>query len=171
MKITHLAPSYADLHYRGYSIIHQANVSSPEIPDYNHLVATHADLARPQGYYTRYGDVRQLLNKIDDRYVIMNAGDELALRFPALRRQPSAGCATMSSPAMDGSRTATTTPSTPRLFARCPTTPAGTTTRRPARWKTNGSIATIPRTGRRIRRATSTSDDFENALRGSMQRR
>ncbi len=33
------------------------------------------------GYCTRYGDVRELLEKIDDRYVIMNAGDEMALRF------------------------------------------------------------------------------------------
>ena len=34
------------------------------------------------GYYTRFGDVRELLEKIDDRYVIMNAGDEMSLRFP-----------------------------------------------------------------------------------------
>jgi hypothetical protein len=27
--------------------------------------------------------VRELLEKVDDRYVIANAGDELALRFPA----------------------------------------------------------------------------------------
>ena len=35
------------------------------------------------GYYTRFGDVRPLLATVDDRYVIMNAGDELALRFAA----------------------------------------------------------------------------------------
>src|SRR6202044_2192555 len=35
LKITRLDPSVADLHYRGYSTIHQANASSPEIPDYN----------------------------------------------------------------------------------------------------------------------------------------
>ena len=34
------------------------------------------------GYYTRYGDVRELLDNIDDRYVIMNSGDEMTLRFP-----------------------------------------------------------------------------------------
>ena len=33
------------------------------------------------GFYTRFGDVRELLEKVDDRYVIANAGDELALRF------------------------------------------------------------------------------------------
>ena len=29
------------------------------------------------GYYTRYGDVRELLKTTDDRYVIVNSGDEL----------------------------------------------------------------------------------------------
>ncbi len=84
LRITRLAPSWADLHYRGYSTIHKAGVSSPEIPDYNHLMATTQIWPDLRGYYTRYGDVRPLLNSIDDRYVIMNAGDELALRFPAL---------------------------------------------------------------------------------------
>jgi hypothetical protein len=31
--------------------------------------------------YTRYGDVRELLEAPDDRYVIMGAGDEIGLRF------------------------------------------------------------------------------------------
>ena len=82
-KIVVLAPATADLHYRGFSVIHQANASSPEIPDYNHLAATTQVWRDLEGYYTRYGDVRELLARIDDRYVIMNAGDELALRFAA----------------------------------------------------------------------------------------
>jgi hypothetical protein len=81
LHITQLAPATADLHYRGYSVIHQANSSSPEIPDYQHLAATTQIWRDLSGYYTRYGDVRELLSKTDDRYVIMNAGDELALRF------------------------------------------------------------------------------------------
>jgi len=89
LKITHLTPSVANLHYRGYSVIHQANQSSPEIPAYNQLLATTQIWRDLPGYYTRFGDVRPLLNKIDDRYVIMNAGDELALRFPALASPPS----------------------------------------------------------------------------------
>ncbi len=89
LKITHLAPSFANLHYRGYSIIRKAGISSPEIPEYNHLMATTQIWPDLVGYYTRYGDVRPLLRKIDDRYVIMNAGDEIALRFPALPPPPS----------------------------------------------------------------------------------
>jgi Tfp pilus assembly protein PilF len=38
-RITRLAPQSADLHHRGFSVIHQANASSPEIPDYNQLAA------------------------------------------------------------------------------------------------------------------------------------
>ena len=83
LRITQLAPVNADLHYRGYSVIHQENPSSPEIPDYNHLAATTQIWRDLSGYYTRYGDVRELLAGTDDRYVIMNAGDELSLRFAA----------------------------------------------------------------------------------------
>jgi Tfp pilus assembly protein PilF len=84
MKISRLTPDSAELHYRGYSVIHQANESSPEIPDYNRLSGTRQPWRDLEGYYTRYGDVRELLGAIDDRYVIMNAGDEMSLRFPEL---------------------------------------------------------------------------------------
>jgi hypothetical protein len=83
LVIQQLAPAMADLHYRGYSTIHQENPSAPEIPDYNHLAATTQIWRDLSGYYTRYGDVRELLAGSDDRYVIMNAGDELSLRFAA----------------------------------------------------------------------------------------
>ena len=89
LKIAQLNPITADLHYRGYSIIHQANQSSPEIPDYNHLASTTQIWRDLSGYYTRYGDVRELLAGIDDRYVIMNAGDELSLRFAAPAPPPA----------------------------------------------------------------------------------
>jgi Tfp pilus assembly protein PilF len=82
LKVTHLDPSQADLHYRGYSMVNQANASSPEIPNYNRIAASAQIWRDLEGYYTRYGDVRPLLSAIDDRYVIMNAGDEISLRFP-----------------------------------------------------------------------------------------
>jgi Tfp pilus assembly protein PilF len=89
LHITRIAPQSADLHYRGYSTIQKAGVSSPEIPEYNHLMATTQIWRDLTGYYTRFGDVRFLLSKVDDRYVIMNAGDELGLRFPAPPPPPS----------------------------------------------------------------------------------
>jgi hypothetical protein len=71
----------ADLVYRGYSITGQPSPSVPERPRYV-LEGTGPRWRDLEGYYTRYGDVRVLLKTVDDRYVIMNAGDELRLRFP-----------------------------------------------------------------------------------------
>ncbi len=71
----------AELAYRGYSVTEQPNSSVPERPRY--ALAGTAPLWRDlEGYYTRFGDVVDLLRRVDDRYVIMNAGDELRLRFP-----------------------------------------------------------------------------------------
>jgi Tfp pilus assembly protein PilF len=81
LRVARLDPSLADLHYRGYSVVGQANASSPELPDYNRIAASTQVWRDLEGYYTRYGDVRELLAAIDDRYVIMNAGDEMSLHF------------------------------------------------------------------------------------------
>jgi Tfp pilus assembly protein PilF len=88
LKTIRLDPSTADLHYRGYSVINKASDSSPEIPDYNRLSSSKQIWRDLIGYYTRFGDVRELLNKIDDRYVIINAGDEMSFRFPAQPAPP-----------------------------------------------------------------------------------
>ena len=90
VKIARRFPSAADLHYRGYSAIRQANSSSPEVPDYTTLMSTTQIWRDLEGYYTRYGDVRELLARVDDRYVIMNAGDEISLQF-AVSAPPAAG--------------------------------------------------------------------------------
>ncbi|AXC15235.1 hypothetical protein ACPOL_5991 [Acidisarcina polymorpha] len=89
VKVTRLSASSALLRYRGYSVVHQANASSPEIPDYNSLAGTRQPWRDLEGYYTRYGDVRELLKGTDDRYVIMNAGDELSLQFSAVPPPPA----------------------------------------------------------------------------------
>ena len=83
MKAERFDPQTAELRYRGYSTITQANESSPELPDYNRLEGTAQRWRDLIGYYTRFGDVRELLARADDRYVIMNSGDELAFKFPA----------------------------------------------------------------------------------------
>lgn len=90
LRTVKLDPRVADLHYRGYSVMNQANMSSPELPDYNHLEGTKQRWRDLIGYYTRYGDVRELLAKVDDRYVIMNSGDEMTFRF-AEQAPPAAG--------------------------------------------------------------------------------
>jgi hypothetical protein len=73
----------ADLLYRGYSVTEQTSISSPERPRYL-LEGTAPRWLDLEGYHTRFGDVRELLAKVDDRYVIMNAGDEIRLRFPEI---------------------------------------------------------------------------------------
>lgn len=82
-KITRLDASTAELGYRGFSVINQPDASSPEIPDYKRLAGTTQRWRDLVGYYTRFGDVRELMSKVDDRYVLMNAGDELRFLFPA----------------------------------------------------------------------------------------
>ena len=77
-----LALSSADLRARGFSVTSQSNVSAPERPRYE-LSGTAPRWLDLEGFYTRFGDVKELLTRVDDRYVIMNAGDELALQFPA----------------------------------------------------------------------------------------
>jgi len=83
LRETTLDPSVADLHYRGYSVMQMpVGAGAPEVPDYNRIEGTKQHWRDLIGYYTRYGDIRELLTTIDDRYVIVNSGDEMSLRFP-----------------------------------------------------------------------------------------
>ncbi len=83
LKTTKISPSVADLHYRGYSVIDKPDDSSPEVPEYDRIASSKQIWRDLVGYYTRFGDVRELLKEADDRYLIMNAGDEMTLRFAA----------------------------------------------------------------------------------------
>ena len=89
IKTQRLHPQTAELRYRGFSAVHAADRSSPELPQYHTLAGTAPRWRDLIGYYTRFGDVRELLQAVDDRYVIMNAGDELRLRFEALPPPPA----------------------------------------------------------------------------------
>ncbi|MEX2639548.1 MAG: FG-GAP-like repeat-containing protein [Balneolales bacterium] len=76
-----LKPGKMDLVYRGYSEWNRADSVSPKLPDYGVISGTVPRWRDLVGHYTRFGDVSPLLEQIDDRYVIMNAGDELRLHF------------------------------------------------------------------------------------------
>jgi hypothetical protein len=69
----------AELRYRGFSVTSQ-QASAPERPRYV-VQGTAPRWLDLEGFHTRFGDVLPLLESVDDRYVIMNAGDELGLRF------------------------------------------------------------------------------------------
>ncbi len=71
------------LRLRGFSTpTIDAHREQPESFDYTRWTPN-ATWNQTPGFYTRYGDVRELVAAIDDRLVIMGAGDELQLRFPA----------------------------------------------------------------------------------------
>jgi tetratricopeptide (TPR) repeat protein len=80
-KTTRLLPANADLAFRGYSETTSPRGEAPETPIYERVANTTQRWRDLIGYYTRFGNVNALLVDVDDRYVIMNAGDELRLRF------------------------------------------------------------------------------------------
>ncbi len=82
-KLTVLPRAEADLRFRGFSKVRiHPERRQPEMFFYAN--AQPASMWNPTpGYYTRYGDVTELLERIDDRFVIMGSGDEVRLRFDA----------------------------------------------------------------------------------------
>ena len=85
--LTALEARAAVLRYRGFPALSSPDGRPPERYDYA------ADQGIVQwkshaGGYTRYGDVRELLLTVDDRYVITRPGDEIALEFPAAGLPP-----------------------------------------------------------------------------------
>ncbi len=76
-----LLPVVADLRFRGILAMSQANRSSPELPHYDRIVSEGQPWRDLIGYHTRFGDIRELLEKVDDRYAILKAGDEIVMRF------------------------------------------------------------------------------------------
>jgi hypothetical protein len=83
LRTTRLAPEKADLRYRGFSVTQTERREEPETPVYQRLATTRPRWRDLVGFYTRHGDVRELLAATDDRYVIMNAGDEMRFSFQA----------------------------------------------------------------------------------------
>ncbi len=82
-RLTTLAPVDAELRFRGFSwnIVHPER-TQPEQFVYSDVSTT--TMWNPTaGLYTRFGDVDALLDAIDDRFVVMGAGDEIALTFDA----------------------------------------------------------------------------------------
>lgn len=72
-----------ELRYRGYSEWTRSDEVSPKLPNYAEISSTNQRWRDLIGYHTRFGDVTELLADIDDRYVIMNAGDEMLLEYEA----------------------------------------------------------------------------------------
>ena len=82
-RVTRLDPAFAELRRRGFS--EEASPDGREPYGYDYArVRNAAPWKTPAGRYTRYGDVRPLLTRVDDMFAIAAPGDEVALTFPAV---------------------------------------------------------------------------------------
>jgi tetratricopeptide (TPR) repeat protein len=90
LRTTRLAVRDAELRYRGYSETTSLRGDAPETPNYERKAGVTQRWRDLTGYHTRFGNVNALLLGVDDRYVIMNAGDEMRLQFPE-QPAPEAG--------------------------------------------------------------------------------
>lgn len=86
-RLTRVAPSIADLRWRGFSLEHSPDARQPMTYDYRKVSFT-SPWKVMTGRYTREGNVRELLNSTDDMFVVSRPGDELILSFPADKLPP-----------------------------------------------------------------------------------
>jgi hypothetical protein len=82
VTVGRLDPSTARLRWRGFSLEVSPDGRQPTVYDYDR-VTTESPWKTPPGRYTREGDVRPLLTRVDDAFVVARPGDEIALSFDA----------------------------------------------------------------------------------------
>jgi hypothetical protein len=81
-RTTEIPLASAMLHFRGYP--KQIEGASPGDLDYDYnLVSLTGPFQRERGNYTHFGDVTPLLTNIDDRFVVLGSGEEIAAEFNA----------------------------------------------------------------------------------------
>ncbi len=82
-RLTPLDAASADLRLRGFSKPEiDPRREEPETFNYSRWTPD-AIWNQTPGMYTRYGDVRELVQSVDDKLIIMGSGDELRLSFDA----------------------------------------------------------------------------------------
>jgi tetratricopeptide (TPR) repeat protein len=89
-RVTPVPLARAELNFHGFPLKIEDQPPGNVKYIYEKASAT-GPYTRPAGAYTRYGDVRPLLDSIDDKFVVFGSGDEVALDFdpgtlPALPR-------------------------------------------------------------------------------------
>jgi Flp pilus assembly protein TadD len=88
VKTAELRPIAADLHARGYSRMYRKGGRyGPHWFAYGD-VSKESPWRPIEGAFTRYGDVRPLLESADDRYIVMAPGDEATVEFDAAALEP-----------------------------------------------------------------------------------
>ncbi len=83
-RTTEVPMSVATLHCRGYPKQWEGASSGDVTYDYDRVSLT-GPFQHQRGNYTRFGDVTELVNGIDDRYVIFGSGEEIAAEFDAAK--------------------------------------------------------------------------------------
>src|SRR5258707_318530 len=87
VQINRLDPVRADLRWRGFSAEVTPDGREPFGYDYRQVSFT-SPWKVMTGRYTREGDVRELLLRSDDMFVVSGPGDEISLSFDAKALQP-----------------------------------------------------------------------------------
>jgi Tfp pilus assembly protein PilF len=87
VRMTRLDPSGARLWWRGFSSEATPDGREPFSYDYDR-VTTQSPWKVMPGRYTREGDVRELVKRVDDIFVISRPGDEIAITFDATKLPP-----------------------------------------------------------------------------------
>jgi tetratricopeptide (TPR) repeat protein len=87
IRMMRLDPVAANLHWRGFSAEITPDGREPFGYNYQQISSTSPWKVMP-GRYTREGDVRELLIKSDDMFVISRPGDEISLSFSAGKLSP-----------------------------------------------------------------------------------
>jgi hypothetical protein len=84
-KSFELRPAVANLTERGFSV--ESSINDMIVPSYEKVV-NDGRWKYFSGKFTRTGDVKPLLDKIDDIFVVSKTGDELVLSFDVLPELP-----------------------------------------------------------------------------------
>jgi tetratricopeptide (TPR) repeat protein len=80
LHVSEVPLAKADLAYLGYPREIRLKPASDTVYSYSHLSPT-GPYARAAGNYTRYGDVKSLLNSSDDKFAIFSSGEGVKLEF------------------------------------------------------------------------------------------
>jgi len=87
MRAQILPPVLADLRPLGYPREYSPDGADPTLYDY-HRLDQGVPFKNLTGNFTSFGDVRWLLREVDDQFVIMARGEEIALEFDATGLAP-----------------------------------------------------------------------------------
>lgn len=87
LNVSTLLPARATLRHAGYPREYSPDGRMPRLYDFSSLDPSYS-FRNMKGHYTAFGDVRELLGKVDDCFVVMGRGEAIALAFDATHLGP-----------------------------------------------------------------------------------